>query len=429
MANPVLTGKPAHAPAAAAPNHVTCRICGRLLPAPFVDFGPMPLANSFLASLDEAPAEARYPLAAACCIACGLVQLNYVVPADQLYRNYIYVSSTSDAVRAHAARLAADLPARYGWTGSSTLVEVASNDGTVLKAFQQAGVGVLGVEPAVNIAAIAQAAGVPTVPEFFTEPTARMIRRKHPRAAGILGRHVFAHVNDLRDFLRGVDALLAEDGVLLIEVPYWGDLLRHNEFDTIYHEHLSYFALTPVARLCETNRFRLVDAEPVTLHGGSVLMHIRRASARVRPAPRLEEWLAREAAEGITSFQALQAFGASVALWRSRWTGMISRLQQEGAVLLGYGAAAKANTLLNVSPDAARALRWILDRSPHKQGRFTPGVHLPVKSVETWQGSGATHLVILAWNFRDEIMRQMQSFADAGGKFVVPIPRPEVISG
>lgn len=408
-------------------RHTHCRICRAALPEPFLDFGAMPLANSFLRSPDEFPTEASYPLAVAGCPECGLVQLDYVVPAEQLYREYIYVSATSDAVRRYADGLAARLIGRYGWGPSSLIVEVASNDGTVMKAFQRRGMRVLGIEPARNIAAVAERDGIPTASEFFTEATARAQQNRVGDAAAILGRHVFAHVDDVHDFLRGVDGLLAKDGVLLIEVPYLGELIANLEFDTIYHEHLSYCSLRPVQRLCKDRGFRLVDAEPVDLHGGSILLHICREEAPQGPSDQVTRLLGAEDARRLTHPDTLAAFAGRVRSWKRRFEGFVSDLRRSGADLIGYGAAAKANTLLNYCPDAAGTLRFILDKNPLKQGRYTPGTHIPVRSVEGWEPDPATHMVILAWNFREEIMRQMKPFANRGGRFVVPIPEPEII--
>jgi novobiocin biosynthesis protein NovU/D-mycarose 3-C-methyltransferase len=387
----------------------------------------MPLANSFLRSSDEFDEEPAYPLAVAGCSECGLVQLDYVVPAEQLYREYIYVSSTSDAVRCYAEGLAERLVGRYGWGRGDLIVEVASNDGTVLKAFQRRGMHVLGVEPARNIADLAQNAGVPTVPEFFNEATARAQQDRVSYAAAILGRHVFAHVDDLHDFLNGVSALLAQDGVLLIEVPYFGELIAKLQFDTIYHEHLSYMSLRPVERLCVEHGFRLVDAEPVALHGGSILLHIARRWSGQIPSDQVTRMLQDEHTQELTRAETLAAFADRVRAWKSRFQEFIGNLQRSGAGLIGYGAAAKANTLLNYCPEVAKALRLILDKNPLKHGRYTPGTHIPVRPVAEWESHRATHLLILAWNFADEIIRQMKPFADRGGRFVVPIPEPEIL--
>ena len=410
------------------PQHLHCRICKTLLPEPFLDFGDMPLANSFLVSPAEFASEAAYPLAVAGCPTCGLVQLNYVVPAEQLYRDYIYVSSTSDGVRAHADYLARTLIAQYGWQPSDVIVEVASNDGTVLRAFQKNGMRVVGVEPARNIASIANAAGIPTIAEFFNEASAETVLREHGRAAAILGRHVFAHVDDIHEFLEAVKECLADDGVFLIEVPYLGDFLAKLEFDTIYHEHLSYVSLGAMAHLCQQHEMALVDVEPISLHGGSVVIHMRRSALAAKPSVRLGQMLQNERESGITDPRRLEKFAADVKAWRTRFEALIEKLRKGGASLIGYGAAAKANTLMCYCPDAAKSLRYILDRSTHKHGRYTPGTHIRVEPVDHWtNGSIPTHMVLLAWNFKDEIMAQMKPFTERGGSFVVPIPEPQVI--
>ena len=410
------------------PAHTCCRVCDTALPAPFLDLGEMALANAFLSSPEEFAAEPRYPLATAGCPRCGLVQLTYVVPAEQLYRQYVYVSSTSEAVRQYAGELAARIVERERLGPSSLVVELGSNDGLVLLAFQQRGVTVLGVEPARNIAEIARGRGVPTVNEFFTGSTAAALAKEHGPARVILGRHVFAHLDDWHDFFSGVDAWLAPGGALLIEVPYFRTLVDQLEFDTIYHEHLSYVAAQPMAMLCERHGFRLIDAEPVALHGGSLLLVMQRAAGTTRPTARLEALLAEERQGRLLHPDTLAVFAQRVGRWKQEFEACVERLERSGAKLVGYGAAAKANTLLNYCPAAAKRLACLLDRSPHKQGRYTPGTHLPVVSPEAWNADGTTHMVILAWNFKDEIMRQMRSFAERGGRFVVPIPTPEVVS-
>ena len=410
------------------PAHTHCRICQAPLPEPFLDLGEMPLANSFLSSPEEFSSERSYPLAVAGCPACGLVQLNYVVPAEQLYRDYIYVSSTSEGVRRHAEHLAETLITQYGWGSSDLIVEVASNDGTVLKAFKHRGVNVLGVEPARNIASIANAAGIPTVPEFFNRESANTVLAQHGRVSGIFGRHVFAHVDDVHEFVEAVKLCLADDGVFLIEVPYLGDFLDHLEFDTVYHEHLSYISLGAMEQLCRRHDMELVDVEQISLHGGSVVIHMRRKGIAGKPSDRLTRLLERERQSQMSDPQRLKRFAADVREWKKRFEGLIGQLRDSGASLIGYGAAAKGNTLLNYCSAEAKSLHYILDRSSHKHGRYTPGTHIPVEDADRWtKGSRPTHMVILAWNFKDEIMAQMKPFADLGGRFVIPIPEPQVI--
>ncbi len=408
------------------PAHTHCRICKTPLPEPFFDLGRMPLANSFLASAAEFADETSFPLAVAACTDCGLVQLDFVVPAEQLYRDYIYVSSTSEAVAAHADTLSKALVAQYGWTARDLIVEVASNDGTVLKAFQRRGVKVLGIEPARNIAALAERDGVPTIAEFFDRTTAASVRNDYGLAAAILGRHVFAHVDDVHAFFEGVKDCLSPDGVFVIEVPYLGEFLEKREFDTIYHEHLSYVSLEPMQRLCGMHGFELVDVERASLHGGSIVLHMRRSGVG-EVSRRLRQMIAAEAEQQLSKPASLAAFVTGVAAWKAQFESLVAGLVASGATIIGYGAAAKANTLLNYCPAVARAVTLILDRSPHKQNTFTPGTHIPVTAADNWNAAGATHMLILAWNFHQEIVRQMQPFADAGGRFVVPIPTPRVL--
>ncbi len=405
-----------------------CRICDQPLPAPFLDLGSMPLANSFLCSPEEFSREKSYPLAVTDCSRCGLVQLTYVVPPEELYRDYIYVSSTSDAVRQYAAAFAARLVQQYSLGKENLVVEIGSNDGTMLKAFQRQGTRVLGIEPAKNIAAIAVGDQVPTLNEFFSTGLGGSIVKEYGQAAIILGRHVVAHIHDLHDVLEGVSRLLSPEGSFLVEVPYLGDLAKGLEFDTIYHEHLSYFALKPVQQLCARHGFYLADVERIPLHGGSILLTIQKARSSNRQTGRLKEMVREEEESSFYRRPRLEAFAREVFEWRELFEKFIGDLTREEGFLIGYGAAAKANTLLNFTPRSSARLKCILDKSPHKQGRYTPGTHIPVVPVEQWrQEKRAAHILILAWNFQEEIKRQLRPFAEKGGRFVVPIPKPELV--
>lgn len=409
--------------------HTHCRICQSQLPAPLLDFGPMPLANAFLSSAEAFEDEPTFPLAVIRCEDCGLLQLDHVVPAEVLYRDYLYVSGTSEAAVRHATALAdAYGPAGpQGVSRGELVVEIASNDGTVLAAFASAGARVLGVEPAHHIAARASARGIPTVPEFFNAALGAQLAAEHGKAALILARHVFAHVDDVRGFLMGARALLQHDGgSLLIEVPYLGRLYERLAFDTIYHEHLSYFALTPIARLCRQLDLRLIDVDIIDMHGGSLLMTIQHDSGQA-PSERLSGMLEAEARDGLCGRQAFVRFAEQVQHWRGAFEALLARLDAEGARVVGYGAAAKANTILSWCREAARPVLAILDKSPLKQGHFTPGTHIPVKEPAAWRALKPTHMIIFAWNLEAEIRRQMAPYADAGGRFIVPIPTPVVL--
>lgn len=409
------------------PAHTQCRICRTPLPEPFLNLGSMPLANAFLRSPEEFKTEASYPLAVSLCPGCGLVQLTVVVPPEQMYRQYPYVSSTSESVRRYASDLARRVVGQLELSPADCVVELGSNDGLVLKAFQNEGTRVLGVEPACNIAAVARSNGIPTVEEFFDSKTASAVAREEGRASVLLGRHVFAHIDDVHDFFVAADQLLTADGVLLIEVPYLGNLFRQMEFDTIYHEHLSYIGLRPVMVLAHEHGFRLTDVEPVPLHGGSVLLWIQRGQNARPPTERLQALWEEEKKMQLEKAATWAGFARGVAEWKNSFEQFIDRLSEDGAHWIGYGAAAKANTLLNFCPSVAQQMTAILDRNPLKQGFYTPGTHIPVRQADAWRQNGVNHMLILAWNFRDEIIAQMKPFAAAGGRFAVPIPRPQLI--
>lgn len=387
----------------------------------------MPLANAFLRSPQEFSSEPSYPLAVSLCSVCGLVQLTYVVPAEAMYRHYPYVSSTSESVRRYASQLARRVASSLCLTGADTVVELGSNDGLVLRAFQHQGVRVLGVEPAHNLAEEARRNGVPTVSEFFNSATVTDLLSSCGRASVLLGRHVFAHIDDLHDFFRAADRLLTPEGVLLIEVPSLKELLRHLEFDTLYHEHLSYLSLKPVSLLAKRHGFELADVEPVPLHGGSLLFWIRRVRKGAKPTERLEALLQEERQLGLEKAETWRQFARRVAQWKESFEQFMEDLSKAGARWIGYGAAAKANTLLNFCPSAAKRLTAVLDQNPLKQGTFTPGTHLPVWPTDAWRQDGVSHMLILAWNFKEEIIAQMQPFARQGGRFAIPIPQPELV--
>lgn len=410
------------------PVNSRCRACLTPLGDAFLDLGNQPPSNSFLRSRDEFETERTFPLAAVACGACGLVQTTFDVPGEDIFNDdYVYVSGTSEGVRAHARALADELAPELLARGDALVVEVASNDGTVLTPFRDAGLRVLGIEPAGRIAEMARRAGIDTISEFFGHEMAPGVAAEHGRAALILARHVFAHVSDVRSFLLGARDLLADDGSILIEVQYLKPLLEGLQFDTIYHEHMSYWAIQPLERLCAELDLALVDTRLVELHGGSILFGIRHAASAPEPSGRLESMRAAEIEAGTCDPATHDAFAARVRGWKDEFAGLLARLERDGAKIIGYGAAAKANTALNFCPEAARRIEVILDKNPLKQGTFTPGTHVPVVAAAEWRSFEATHMVILAWNFEEEIRRQMAPFAREGGTFVLPIPEPRVV--
>ena len=410
-----------------------CRFCAADTGDAVLRLGLHALANSFLDGDDVRAIEAgkmeerRRPLDLHVCESCGLVQIAETVPPESMFSDYIYVSGTSDLIHGHAATLVEVARAELGDLGGASVVEIASNDGTVLRRFRDAGSRVLGVEPAGNVAALAEQAGIPTRVEFFSAAVGTEIARSFGPAALLLARHVFAHVPAPHDVLEGARELIGRGGVLMIESPYVEPFFTRTEFDTIYHEHLAYLGARPIARILEEHGLELFDVRPFEIHGGSMLYLIAARGTRVvRPA--VAAAIAREEALGLARRPAWEAFAGRVSLIRARLGELLEDLSASGARLAGYGAPAKGNTLLGCLEGAASRLRFLVDRSPWKQGRFTPGTHLPVRDPGALLEEGIDHTLLLAWNFEPEILDQQAEYRRRGGRFVRPIPWPEVIA-
>lgn len=414
----------------AAPVHTrrrSCRACGGADLEPFLSLGPTPLANAFLRSPQEFAAEARYPLDVYFCRTCSLVQLLDVIDPEVLFRDYVYVTGTSETIAAHNVAYAATLVGLLSLGPHDLVVEVASNDGSLLRCFKAHGTRTLGIEPATNIAALAEAAGIETVNEFFDLSTARQVRAAYGPARAVVGNNVLAHVDQTQDFLLGCRELLTEDGLVVVEVPYLGELLDRLEYDTVYHEHLCYFSVTALARLCDAVGLSIARVDRVAVHGGSLRIYAGRMEKYGAHGRDAQALMAAEAQAGLTQAATYRAFADRVVAHRERLCGLLTDLVESGHSLAGYGAPAKGNTLLNYCQIGTGLLPYTVDRSPHKVGRFTPGMHLPVLPVSALLDRQPDYTVILAWNFADEIMRQQQAYAARGGRFILPLPEPRVV--
>jgi hypothetical protein len=403
-----------------------CRVCESEELTPVLDLGTTALANRFLRPEQLTEPEPKYPLRLALCGDCGLVQIDEEVPREVLFKDYIYVTGTSDLVHHHAQRLAADLTRRYGLNSSALVLEAASNDGTVLQAFRHQGVSVLGVEPAANIAAQAREDGIPTVTDFFDARLARMFRKEYGPAQLFLARHVLAHVTDLQGFVAGIPLVLAEEGVAVIEVPHLASLYDKLAFDTIYHEHLCYFSLGVLEKLFGRHGLHLIDVELVPIHGGSLLVQVAQRRGPHRPTPAIASLLRREHDIRLAHVETWHGFARRVAALKERLLTFIHGLDRLGQTRAGYGAPAKANTLLSYCGIGPQHLPYIVDKSPHKQGLLTPGQHIPVHAPDKLTEEQPDITLILAWNFAEEIVRQQTEYRRRGGRFAVPIPTPEL---
>ncbi len=405
-----------------------CRLCGSKALERFLVLGPQPLANSFLKPADADKDEPFFPLDVYLCGGCGLVQLRDVVSPEIMFKDYVYVSSTSPVFVAHFEKFAQDVWKALGLKKGDVAVDIGSNDGVLVKPFKALGAAALGVDPAENVAKLANDAGLETVCAFFGPETARAIAKKKGRARAATACNVFAHVNDLEDFVAGLDELLADDGVFMPEFPYLADFYEKNLFDTVYHEHLSYLAVTPLIPFFEKRGFEIFDAWRVPSHGGSLRLFVQRKSGKRAKTPAVAELVALEKRLGLGSISTWKAFAERVETNKGTLIAMLERLRSENRSIMGYGAPAKGNTLLNYFHIGPGFVSAVVDDSVFKQGLLTPGTHIPVVAPGELAQRRPDYLLILAWNFAEPIMNKLASFKADGGKFIIPVPEPRIVS-
>ncbi len=386
-----------------------------------------PLCERFLRldQLDEM--EPFYPLRVEVCEQCFLAQLPAYVAREEIFREYAYFSSYSDSWLVHSARYAEDMTRRLDLTSSSLVVEVGSNDGYLLRSFVTRGIPVLGVEPAANVARAAEGQGVSTLVEFFGRDLAEKLRRSGRRADLLIGNNVLAQVPDLNDFVAGLAVLLADDGLLTIEVPHLLRLMEGNQFDTIYHEHFSYFSMLALRRIFGRHGLTIVDVDCLETHGGSLRLHIRHSPGAAE-GPRVVEVVEEELSAGMAAPSGYRAFSARVSEVRRDILAFLIEQRRLGRTVVGYGAPGKANTLLNYCGVRPDLLPFTVDRNPYKHGRFTPGTRIPILAPDALEAARPDYVWILPWNLRDEIVTQLRDTVSSwGGAFVVAIPRLEII--
>jgi SAM-dependent methyltransferase len=403
-----------------------CLGCAGALGEPFLDLGAQPLANALLRPEDLDRPEPRFPLAVAYCARCHLVQLTETAPPAALFEDYVYFSSYSEHFLAHARAMADALVARFALGPSARVLEIASNDGYLLQFFQARGVPVLGVEPARNVAAVAQARGIPTLARFFGPELAPEIVRDFGRPDVVVGNNVLAHVPGINAFLGAVAACLAPAGAAVFEFPYVAELLERTAFDTIYHEHVFYYSLSAVGALAARAGLELFDVERQAVHGGSLRVFLQRPGARAVAAG-VGRLLGEERAAGLIGAGRYAGFAAAVARLREDLVGRLRRLRAEGRRLAAYGAPAKGTVLLNVCGLGPDVLEFTVDRSPHKQGRLIPGVRLPIRPTEDLVKAMPDVTLLLPWNLVDEIVEQQGEYLRRGGAFLVPVPAPRLV--
>ena len=401
--------------------HGRCRVCGGTGLVRYLDLGVTPLANSYLSPEQLAKPEPVAELALQICDACGLSQLTRVVDRDLMFRNYLYVSSTTQTFRDHCAELAATAMRVGGAAAGDWALDIASNDGLLLSCFSGLGMRVFGVDPARNLATEATARGIPTIPEYWSPAVARDAVARHGRPRVVTATNVLAHVDDVHEFIQAVGLALAPQGILVIEVPYVLDFIRRNEFDTAYHEHLSYFGLHPLAELMRMHGLVIFDVERFAeIHGGTIRVFACRVGERT-PSDRMIAMLDHEREFGITNTDVYLGFGERVRANMAQLSDLIERFRSEGRRIWAYGASAKGNTLMNFSGTTAEAVPVVVDDNPKKWGLYTPGAHMKIVGPNELAHGAVDHLLLLAWNFEREIVQRSRA-AGYRGSYIRPVP-------
>ncbi len=403
-----------------------CRCCGGEGLQRVLSLGLTPLANDLLKKPRDLDSQERYPLELAFCPDCTLVQITETVPPETLFKDYLYFSSFSDTMLAHAEVIAKRVIVEHKLDKDSLAVELASNDGYLLKNYVSEGIPVLGIEPADNVAEVAEKAGVQTLVEFFDDSIAQALASQDCKADVIHANNVLAHVADTNSFVRGMWRLLKDDGVAIVEVPYLWELLKGCEFDTIYHEHLCYFSLTALDNLFARNGLTVFDVERLKIHGGSLRIYAQRTGS-IEAKESVKDLLQQEKTWGVADSSRYGDFAQQVKELKRDLLGLLNELKSKGYTIAAYGAAAKGSTLLNYVGIGPDLVDFVVDRSPHKQGKYMPGVAIPIHPPEYLAEQMPDYTLLLTWNFAEEIMKQQSEYRAKGGQFIVPVPRPRIV--
>jgi SAM-dependent methyltransferase len=404
-----------------------CRMCNKPLTTTFVNLGMSPLCESVLAANQIDEMEPFFPLHVLVCSNCFLVQLREYVKPESIFTEYDYFSSYSTTWVEHAKKYCESIQSRLGLGPNSHVYEIASNDGYLLQHFVRMGIPVTGIEPAANVAAAAREKNVPSIVEFFGLDLARRLSAEGRGADLIIGNNVLAQVPDLNDFIEGMAVFLRPNGVITLEFPHLECLMAENQFDTIYHEHFSYFSFVTIERLASRHHLKVFDVEHLTTHGGSLRVYLCRTDATYTPSPTVDALLAHERRSGFEDIATYASFSEQVHHTKRQLLSFLIDLKEKGAKVCGYGAPGKGNTLLNYCAIGTDILDFTVDRNPYKHGLYTPGMHIPIHPVSAIDDARPDYLLILPWNLKEEIIEQMRHVGDWGCKFILAIPSVEII--
>ena len=404
-----------------------CRTCGSKNLKLILDLGKTALVNDFLKPEEVANYKVSLPLRVVLCPDCSLVQLADTVDPKILYSHYAYVTSTSKTMDTHLNNMMTHLLSTARLGSGSKVLEIASNTGVFLKKFKEQGCEVLGIEPAGNIADVALATAIPTRKEFFNAATAKKLKAEWGAADLILGRHVFAHIDDLRDLVAGLEAVSHAETLIAFEVPYLVDFFEHTEYDTIYHEHLSYIPVRAIEALVKDSALMLSRVDHYPIHGGSILFHLRHRSSKAEPHDSVARALDKESQMRLAEPATWANFAKRVNHIRAGLPALLRQLKSQGKRIIGYGASAKGNTLLNTCGISTRELDYIIDNTPFKQNKVAPGSWIPVRPPEMLLRDQPDYALLLAWNFAPEIIARETEYQKRGGRFIVPIPEPKIV--
>jgi len=408
-------------------SQCVCRLCGARLTRTFVDLGMSPLCESYVSADQLDQPEIFYPLHVRQCSSCLLVQLPEYVSGEAIFSDYAYFSSYSDSWVAHAKRFADSMVDRLGLTADSLVIEVASNDGYLLQHFLAQGIPVLGIEPAKNVAEAAQSRGIPTMVRFLGSTTGSDIAERHGRADLVVANNVFAHVPDIRDFAAGLRALVKDTGLITLEFPHLLRLMQRRQFDTIYHEHFSYFSLLTATQALSTAGLRVADVEELDTHGGSLRIYARPEQHPGEPTARVKEVLDEEDLAGLHTLSGHAGFASEVLRIKSDLLGFLVSAARKGRSVAGYGAPGKGNTLLNHCGIRSDLLQYTVDRSLVKQGKFLPGTHIPIYAPDRLAETRPDYVLVLPWNLKEEISQQLAYIRSWGARLIFPIPELEIV--